>query len=288
MKNKKLLLGAHMSIAGGLEQAILRAEEIGLTAVQFFSKSNRQWKTKPLTIDNINAFKQTLANSSICSTTIHASYLINIGSPKKDTAERSRIALAQEFERAQQLEVDHLVFHPGAHLKEGEASCLSQITQQINIILENAPKNKTKLVLETMAGQGSTVCYTFEHLAKILGDIKQRDRVGVCIDTCHIFAAGYDIRQEYEHIIQQFDEIVGLQYLDVIHINDSKKKCGSRVDRHEHIGKGEIGLEAFAKLLNDPRLQDICKILETPKESVEDDIRNIQTIQSLLLPHNSA
>ncbi len=282
MKKSSLLLGAHMSIAGGLEQAILRAESIGLTAVQFFSKSNRQWKTKPLKQEDIDRFKETLISSTVQSTTIHAGYLINIGSPSQETADRSRAALAEELERAQTLGVDHLVFHPGSHLKQGEEECLKRIAQQINIILNNAPQSPTKLVLETMAGQGSSVCHSFEQLAYIIENVEHKERVGVCMDTCHIFAAGYDISQHYESVMQAFDDKIGFAYLDVIHVNDSKKICGSRVDRHEHIGEGEIGAEPFRKLFLDDRLKNISKILETPKDSVEDDIKNIATIHNLI------
>jgi deoxyribonuclease-4 len=282
-KKQKLLLGAHMSIAGGIEQAVLRAEEIGCTAVQFFSKSNRQWKTKPLTENEITIFKETFKNSSISSATIHASYLINIGSPNEEISNRSRSALADEFSRAQQLDVDHLVFHPGSHLKKGEPECLQRIAEQINYILENSIENNTKLTLETMAGQGTNVCYSFEHLAYILERIEQKNRIGICLDTCHIFAAGYDIKEKYQETIQSFDDIIGLEHLRVIHINDSKKPCGSRVDRHEHVGEGQIGLESFKQLMNDSRLAHISKILETPKDSAEDDIKNIATLKSLII-----
>ncbi|MEX0849606.1 MAG: deoxyribonuclease IV [Candidatus Dependentiae bacterium] len=281
-KKQTLLLGAHMSIAGGIEQSILRAEQIGCTAVQFFSKSNRQWKTKPLTESEITAFKETFKKSSITSATIHASYLINIGSPNAETSNRSRDALADEFNRAQQLGVDHLVFHPGSHLKKSEPDCLQRIAEQINYILEGSTQNNTLLTLETMAGQGTNVCYSFEHLAYILEKVEQKNRIGICLDTCHIFAAGYDIKEKYQEVMQSFDDIIGLKYLKVIHINDSKKPCGSRVDRHEHIGEGQIGLEAFKQLMNDPRLAYISKILETPKDSAEDDIKNIATLKALI------
>ena len=282
MQKTPLLIGSHMSIAGGLEQAIIRAQAIGCTAVQFFSKSNRQWASKPLSETEINLFKKTLAQSSIAATTIHASYLINLGSPDIATSDRSREALADEYARAHTLGVDYVVFHPGSHLKEGELACLERIAQQINVILQNAPESKTKLVLETMAGQGSGVCHTFEQLAYIIDRVEKKERVGVCLDTCHVFAAGYDIAQHYQDVIERFDTIVGLDRLSVIHVNDSKKELGSHVDRHEHIGKGCIGLEAFRQLFNDPRLLHISKILETPKESDLDDVRNIAIIRDLI------
>lgn len=282
MQKTPLILGAHMSVVGGLEQAILRAQAIGCTAVQFFSKSNRQWASKPLTNEEVSLFKKTLAASTIISTTIHASYLINIGSPDPATAQRSRDALADEFARACALNVDHIVFHPGSHLKNGEQQCLDRIVQHINNILAVAPECKTKLVLETMAGQGSSVCHTFEQLAYIIDRVEKKDRIGVCMDTCHIFAAGYDIGQQYTEVMEAFDTILGLEHLSVIHVNDSKKELGSRVDRHEHIGQGKICLEAFKSLFNDKRLWHISKILETPKDTDLDDVRNIETIKGLI------
>jgi deoxyribonuclease-4 len=282
MPKPPLILGSHMSVTGGLEQAVLRAQALGCNAVQFFSKSNRQWASRALTHEEIDVFKKTLAQSTIVSTTIHASYLINIGSPDPLVAERSRIALADEYERACLLDVDHLVLHPGSHLKNDETDCLNRIANHINIILDTAPAAKTKLVLETMAGQGSGVCHTFEQIAHIIKHIHNKDRIGVCLDTCHVFAAGYDLSRDYNGVIQQFDTILGLERLSVIHVNDSKKELGSRVDRHEHIGKGYIGIDAFRALFNDPRLVHISKILETPKESESDDIQNIAIIRELI------
>ena len=281
MEKKSLLLGAHMSITGGLEKAIIRAQEIGCTAVQFFSKSNRQWQSKPLTEQEVSIFKKTLAESSIISTTIHACYLINIGSPDPEIALKSRNALAEEYARACELDVHHLVFHPGSHLQTDETACLERIAEHINSILASAPASKTKLVLETMAGQGSGVCHTFEHLAYIIERIEQKERIGICLDTCHVFAAGYNIAGDYHKVIEDFDRIIGLSFLEVIHLNDSKKELGSRVDRHEHIGQGHIGIEAFKLLVTDHRLHHVSKILETPKETDSDDIRNIETVKKL-------
>jgi len=283
VKKQPLLLGAHMSAAGGLEQAVIRAQEIGCTATQFFSKSNRQWKAKSLTEHEITLFKQTLAGSSILSTTIHACYLINIGSPDPEIATKSSAALQEEYRRASDLSVDHLVFHPGSHVGTGELDCLNRISDRINTLLATSATGSTKLVLETMAGQGSSVCHTFEQLAHIIERVEQKNSIGVCLDTCHIFAAGYDIAQQYQSVIQEFDAIIGLPYLSVIHLNDSKREIGSRVDRHEHIGQGKIGLEAFRLLINDPRIAPISKILETPKDTASDDLHNIETVKRLCL-----
>ncbi len=279
------LIGMHLSINGGLDQAISRAEELNCSAVQFFSKSNRQWQAKPLSEEEIEKFKLAVANSpTIQSTIIHASYLINIGSPDQPSAQKATIALQDELIRAQQLDVDHIVFHPGSH-KEGPLdNCLDQIASNINLIFKNVKASKTKLLIETMAGQGTNVGYTFEQLSHIYNKIDQKNRIGFCLDTCHIFAAGYDISSvdAYKTVISKFDTILGLQNLHVIHLNDSKKELGSRVDRHEHIGKGRLGLEAFRYIMNDQQLKHITKILETPVESLDDNLRNLTTIRELI------
>lgn len=287
-QKQRLLLGAHMSISGGLDQAIVKADQIGCTAVQFFSKSNRQWYAKPLTSADIRQFKKAVGDSSIQATIIHASYLINIGSPDGQTSKRATAALQDELIRAEQLAIDYLVFHPGSHKQEGEAACLDRIAHNINLILSQVEAGTTKLLLETMAGQGSSVGHTFEQLASVYRAIEQKDRVGICLDTCHIFAAGYDIssRSGYEQVLASFDATIGLDKLHALHINDSKKPFGSRVDRHEHIGKGALGPEPFRYIFNDKRLAHIPKILETPKDSIEDDIQNLRRIKKLIEKHD--
>ncbi len=282
MSNTTPLLGAHMSTAGGLHEAINRGTSIDCTAIQFFSKNNRQWYAKPLDQESVDLFKKTLAASAIRTTVIHASYLINIGSPDEATRKRSLSALITEYERASTLGVDYLVFHPGSHRNAGEQACLERIAEGINTLFAHCPSSATTLLLETMAGQGTNTCYTFEQMATIYSLIQQKERVGICLDTCHIFAAGYDIAHAYEQVMQQFDTELGFSLLKVIHVNDSKKACGSRVDRHEHIGKGEIGLEAFGLLMNDKRLKDVAKILETPKDSLEEDRMNLGILRNLL------
>lgn len=275
----------HLSIAGGLDQVIARAEELNCSAVQFFSKNNRQWHTKPLSTEEIEKFKLAVTNSrTVQSTVIHASYLINIGSSDPLIAKKATVALQDELLRAQQLEVDHLVFHPGSHKDKSDIECLDQIASHINHILSTIDPGKTKLLIETMAGQGTNVGYTFEQLSHIYSQIDQKERVGFCLDTCHIFAAGYDISSadSYEKVIATFNTILDLKNLYVIHLNDSKKGLGSRVDRHEHIGKGLIGIEAFRSIMNDPRLKHIVKILETPVESPDDNLRNLTTIRELI------
>lgn len=284
-QSNKTLIGMHLSISGGLNQVITRAEELNCSAVQFFSKNNRQWHAKPLSEEEIDTFKQAVASSpTIRSTIIHASYLINIGSPDKISAQKATIALQDELVRAQQLDVDHLVFHPGSHKGSGPFECLDQIASNINLIFNNVKPGKTKLLIETMAGQGTNVGYTFEQLLHIYNKIDQKNRAGFCLDTCHIFAAGYDITssEAYEQMIDQFENTLGLHNLHVIHINDSKKELGSRIDRHEHIGKGHLGVQPFRYIMNDQRLKNIPKILETPVESPDDNLRNLTTIKELI------
>ena len=284
---KSLLLGTHVSIAGGPEQAIYRGEAIGCTAIQIFTKSNRQWLAKPLEQEEIDAFRKAWNNSTIQSVIAHAAYLINIGSSNPETVKKSTQSLAIELERCQQLGIPYLVLHPGSRGDLSEKECLQQITQQLDTVLESTPGN-TILLLETMAGQGSNMCYRFEQIASIYQESRNKERLGVCFDTCHVFAAGYDLRTEetYQAVWNEFDTIIGLHLLKAIHINDSKKELNSHVDRHEHIGKGELGSNAFQLLFNDERFFDIPKILETPKKRPEDDLHNIQTIKGLVSTKN--
>lgn len=286
-KKHETLLGAHMSIAGGLENAIITGANIGCTAVQFFTHNNRQWQAKPLHSDAIQVFQQALRdNPLIKKTVVHASYLINIGSPEPEVRIKSLHALQDEFDRCQKLGVDAVVFHPGARIASSEEECLKQIAQGIEKVLEKAT-GKTKLVVENTAGQGSVVGYTFEQLAYIqsLVSTQAREHLGFCFDTCHAFAAGYDFKTStsYKHMWERFDKLIGLKNLSVIHLNDSKKGLGSRVDRHEHIGKGELGLEAFNLIMNDERFFATPKILETPKENdCTEDIENMKILRNLI------
>lgn len=277
------LLGAHISITNGFDTSIKEAEFIGCNAIQFFSKSNRQWYTKPLTDTTIELFKDTLAASTIQSTTIHASYLINIGSPNQQISKKSTDALKDELVRAQQLGVNHLVFHPGAYTNGSIAQSLNRIGDNINEILSEEI-GATKLLLETMAGQGTSIGSTFEQLAHIYSIVEKKAQVGFCIDTCHIFAAGYNISYEigYQEVMKAFDDIIGIKNLHLIHINDSKKTLGSNVDRHEHIGQGFLGLPAFNYLLNDERLAHVPKILETPASINRDHINNLLILKKLV------
>jgi len=281
-KKHTLLFGAHMSIASELKLAIERGESIGCTAIQIFTKSNRQWNAKTITQKEAAEFRQTWKDSSITSVIAHAAYLINIGSPDKDIEHKSVNALKLEMERCVTLDIPYLVLHPGSHSNTDEQACLERIAYNLDQLLEAVPG--CCILLETMAGQGSSVGYTFEHLAQIIQYSHHKKRLGICLDTCHVFAAGYDFTTEksYHSMWEHFDKTIGINKLKMIHVNDSKQVCDSRVDRHTDIGKGKIGLKPFELLFNDPRFFDIPKILETPKDSLADDERNMETLVDLL------
>lgn len=280
---KTILLGAHMSITGGFEQAIYRGESIGCTAIQIFTKSNRQWHAKEITDQEALLFKNSMSASSIKMVIAHATYLINLGSPNKLTAEKSTIALTEELRRCDQLNIPYLVVHPGSHVGSGEAACIQQVIESINYALEQANNNVT-LLLETMAGQGTSICYQFESIAAIINACNFPHKIGVCLDTCHVFVAGYDFRDQktYKELWHKFDTIIGFKKLKAIHLNDSKKELGSRVDRHTDIGKGHLGLEAFRLIMNDKNLIGIPKILETPKTTLDEDRHNMETLYELI------
>jgi len=259
-------VGAHVSTSGGVENAPLNAQKIGARAFALFTRNQRQWASKPLSEESIRLFKANLEASRILPEHVlpHDSYLINIGSPKLDIRKKSLDALYDEAFRASQLGVRYLNFHPGSHLKEmSEEECLSIIAAGVNEVL--AKTDGVALVIEGTAGQGSNVGYRFEHLATIIDQVEDTKRVGVCLDTCHTFAAGYDIRtpDTYENTMTEFGKIVGFEYLRGIHLNDSKFGLGSKKDRHDNIGKGLLGIDAFRNLMNDPRLDDIPMVLET-------------------------
>lgn len=284
-KKHKLLLGAHMSIAGGYENAIYAGQAIGCTAIQIFTRSNRQWGLKRLTAQEVLAFKKAWENSCILEVVAHCTYLINIGSPKMATLKRSKMALENELQICQALGIPNLVLHPGSRLDSSQEACIKQIAQTLDEVLENNP-GESKILLETMAGQGTGVGYKFEQIASIFDMCKHKKRLGVCLDTCHIFAAGYDFRaqKDYENMVQEFDNIIGLKNLKAMHINDSKKDLASKVDRHEEIGQGKLGLEPFKFIFNDERFFDVPKILETPVGTLESYAENMRVIRGLLTP----
>ncbi len=264
-------VGAHVSASGGVYNAVDNALEIGAKAFALFVKNQRQWSAKPLDEKTIAKFKEKLEESGIEPKHVlpHDSYLINLGHPEDEKREKSMNAFLDEVHRCEQLGLVKLNFHPGSHLKKiSEEECLDRIAEAMNWTLENS--ESVSLVIENTAGQGSNLGYKFEHLAYLIDKVKDKSRVGVCIDTCHMFTAGYDIRTKdaYEKTWAEFDEIVGFEYLQGMHINDSKPPLGSRVDRHHSLGKGEIGLDAFRFIMNDPRMDDIPLVLETIDESL--------------------
>ena len=279
----KHLLGAHTSIAGGVSKSVELAHKLGFTAMQIFTKNNNRWDAKPLEEDEIEKFNNGLIKSQIEFVVTHDSYLINLCANKKDLLKKSRRAFIDELERCELLGIPHLNFHPGAHGGNGEDEGIKLIAESLNIAHDKTKNYKVKSMIEMTAGQGTAIGYTFEHIKKIIELVEDKKRMTVCIDTAHIFAAGYDIVNNYENVIKEFDETVGLDLLKCFHMNDSKKELGSRVDRHEHIGKGYIGLKGFKNIMNDKRLERIPKILETPKgkEQIE-DIENLKVLKSLI------
>ena len=279
------LVGGHMSIAGGLYKSIDRAEDVGATCMQIFTKSNKQWAAKKITQEDVQQFKERWKNSTIGPVVVHASYLINIGSAQQILRSKSVHALREELERCDILDIPYLIVHPGAATNSSADECLELIAKSINEIFDNY-QGHAKLLLENTAGQGTAVGTTLEQLAAIYKNIQHKKAVGFCIDTCHAFAAGYDLstKKGYESFWKQFEELIGIEKLRAIHCNDSKKKIGCKVDRHEDIGKGEIGLESFWLLMNDERFLQIPKICETPKGDDEqaNDARNIETLKKLI------
>lgn len=281
----KQLLGAHTSTAGGVSKSVERAEKLGFTAMQIFTKNNNRWFANPLDEEEIKRFKDKLKKSDIKFVVSHDSYLINLCASNNEILEKSRNALADELERCELLEIPYLNFHPGSHTGRGEEDGLKVIAESLNIVHEKTKDFKVGSMLELTAGQGTALGYRFEHIAKIIELVEDKVRLSVCIDTAHIFAAGYDIRspKEYEKTIKEFDNIIGMSRLRCLHMNDSKRELGSRVDRHEHIGKGFIGKEGFRNIMNDKKLVKIPKILETPKGKEQlEDLENLKVLRSLI------
>jgi deoxyribonuclease IV len=281
----KILLGAHMSIGGGAHMAIERACSIQCRAMQIFVKNNMQWFARPLQRQEINAFLNHQQRIALASVFAHANYLINLAATNPQFHVNSIRALTEELIRADQLELPFLVLHPGAHLGTGEEAGLVKITESINRVLAAIPKVKTKIALETTAGQGSCLGNRFEHLAHIIAAVDEPERLCVCLDTAHIFAAGYDIGSEnaVRKTFREFDRLIGRDRLSAIHLNDSKAARGSRVDRHEHIGKGQIGLDAFRFIMRSRRFAKIPKVLETPKgKDLAEDVKNMKTLRALM------
>jgi deoxyribonuclease IV len=287
------LFGAHMSIAGGLPRAVDRAQATRCDALQIFTKSAGQWRARALPDDEVRLFRRRVEESGILRVVAHNSYLINLASTSPALRAQSIAALGDELDRAELLGLNGLVMHPGSYTNGREQDGLRAIGHAIAELLKARPRHRVKVLLEHTAGQGTNLGHRFEHLETILEEVNGSPRVGVCLDTCHLLTAGYDLCTDdgYDATFRDFDRIIGLERLEVFHLNDSKKPCGSRVDRHEHIGKGCLGLAPFRRLVNDPRFAHLPMLLETPKlESAASkrrdvdawDARNLRTLRRLM------
>jgi deoxyribonuclease-4 len=274
-------IGAHCSIAGGLHNAILSAAALRCRAVQIFVKNSNQWKGKAILDPHVEAWKEAIGRHPIFPV-VHDSYLINLASPDPKLLAMSREAFLDEVRRCERLGITRLVFHPGAHMGAGEESGLGKIAESLDWVCEAAPESPVKLVMETTAGHGTVLGGRFEHLARIVELVRHPERLGVCVDTCHILAAGYDFRTPvgYEAVFAEFDRLIGLERLVCFHLNDSKKDLGCHLDRHENLGKGFVGSRAFGLLVRDPRFEKIPKIIETPKEG-DWDAKNLALLRRL-------
>ncbi len=277
-----LLIGAHTSTVGGIHRALLEGKEIGATTIQLFTSNQKQWQGRSLTPEIIESWQQTLQETGLCHIMSHDSYLINLGGPRLDVLEKSRKAFYEEVDRCVKLGIPYLNLHPGAALNEDIQKCLERIVESLLLVRPILHKGTTRLLLETTAGQGSTVGYRFEHLAYIVEQVKEHLPIGVCMDTCHLFVAGYDVRtpEAWEKTLSEFDRIVGLSFLYAFHLNDSLKELGSRVDRHQPLGEGQIGWDCFRFLMRDSRTRHLPKYLETPGR-VELWKREIQQLKEL-------
>jgi deoxyribonuclease-4 len=276
-----------MSIAGGYYKAVEAAAEHGMEVVQLFTKNNNQWRAKPIVEDDVRRFRGALGDRKIAHPLSHSSYLINLAAPDRALWEKSLEAFVVELRRADALGIKYVVLHPGAFTSSGEEAGIQAVIKALDEIHDQTRELASQCLLETTAGQGSCLGCRFEQLAAILDGVQSPDRLGVCVDTCHIFAAGYPLGtpKEYKATFREFDETIGTKRIKAFHVNDSKRELGSRVDRHEHIGRGRLGLEPFRHLLNDPRFQEVPMYLETPKGDHEGrtwDAVNLETLRSLV------
>lgn len=280
-----LAFGSHLSTSGGVDRVFARAEELPVESCQIFSKSERQWLAKPLDATVVDHFHAEMERTGLTKLVVHDSYLINLASPKPDILEKSLAAFRDELERCDILGIRFLVTHPGAHTGSGAEAGIARFATSLNQIFGEIPDNRAITLLETTAGQGTALGRSFEEIAAIIDQVEEKDRVGVCLDTCHIFAAGYDFRtaEGYVDVMERFDRIIGLDRLRVLHLNDSKMPFASNKDRHAHIGEGEIGTEGFRHFVNDRRLAGLPAILETEKDDAGvNDRKNLATLRGLV------
>ncbi|HEU4640192.1 MAG TPA: deoxyribonuclease IV [Candidatus Binatia bacterium] len=287
IKPRRPLLGAHMSIAGGIGNALLLGAKVQCDAIQIFTKSSRQWACKPYTREEITQYRENQKTTGIKKVIAHDSYLLNLGSPDGVLRQRSILAFIDEMERCETLGISNLIAHPGSHVGSGEDQGIKTIASSLNEVHQACPGYTVKVTLEITAGQGSNLGYRFEHIVRMFDASRESERLRVCFDTEHAFAAGYDIRtrEGYERTFTEFDETIGIERLAAFHLNDSKKEFNSRVDRHEHIGKGFIGVEAFRLLMNDERFWGMPMCLETPKGlDLAEDRENLGLLRSLFIP----
>lgn len=278
-------LGAHVSIAGGWHNAPDRGVKVGCSVIQLFTQNTNQWKGKKVSDSDAALFRQKMADSGLKEVISHNIYLINLGAAPGDVRDKSMICFQEEMERCNRLGIDKIVMHPGSHIGEGEETGIKRIVEALDLLFEAASDFKGKILLETTAGQGTNLGYRFEQLQAIISGCSHGDRLAVCFDTCHTFASGYDFRtrEGYDRVLADFDRIIGIDRLQAFHINDSKSALLSRVDRHEHIGQGTLGIEPFRFILNDPRLTKVPKILETPKGDADEwDVKNLKTLRDLI------
>lgn len=281
------MFGSHLSIAGGLENALIRARELEMDCVQVFTKNQRQWKAPPLRDEQIERWFEHRSSTGIDEVVSHDSYLINLASPVKETRSKSVALFREELRRCEALSIPHLVTHPGAHMKAGEDAGLTRVAEAINKLHDELPELSVTTCLEITAGQGTSLGHTLEHLAALIERIEDDRRIGICLDTAHLIAAGYDLTSARgaRAVLKEVDETVGLERVKVWHLNDSKTPRGSRVDRHEHIGHGHVALEAFGVIVEHPQFKRVPKILETPKEPHPDgrpwDTVNLETLRGL-------
>jgi deoxyribonuclease-4 len=282
------MFGAHLSIAGGMHNALLTAEKLGMATVQVFTKNQQQWKCKPLDRPVIDEWRLHQKRLKFKRTVSHNSYLINLAATNELFWRQSVELFVEELRRCDQLGIPHLVAHPGAHMGAGEQAGIARIVAALNVIHAHLPESKAITCLEITAGQGTCLGYRLEHLAEIIERVKQPRRLGICLDTAHLFAAGYDFRgRKYRAFRKRLDSLLGVRRVKVLHLNDSKKPLGSRVDRHDHIGRGLIGLDGFRPIVRDPDFSTVPKILETPKGKSDDRSRdwdqvNLETLRSFL------